>query len=125
MNSLSIARTSMFEGDGPIRRPDAARSRRDFLKGFVVGTAFSSFAGREWFATVVADCVPSVATADILRVKVGDFPALQNENGSVRFAINSFTWDRPNGTYYPMLVNRVTGEQFFTLLTRINDAACF
>jgi len=124
MNSWSIARTSMFEGDGPIRRPDAARSRRDFLKGFVVGTAFSSFAGREWFATVVADCVPSVATAGILRVKVGDFPALQNENGSVRLAINSFTRDGPNGTFYPVLVNRGTGDQFFTLRTRCTHSGC-
>ena len=124
MNTLSGQANTLFEGEGPGARRQAALSRRVFLKSFVIGTAFSSFAGREWFATVVADCVPSVPTAGILRVKVGDFPALQNENGSVRLAINSFTMNGPNGTFYPVLVNRGAGNQFFTMRTRCSHSGC-
>src|SRR5258706_6536189 len=119
VNSLSMEGSSLFEGDGAIVRHHSVRSRRQFVKNFVVGTAFSSIAGREWFATVVADCVPSVPTAGILRVKVSDFPALQADNGSVRLALNPFSSSNTNvQPFYPVLVNRETANPFFTLRTR-------
>src|SRR5262245_44991040 len=85
----------------------AARSRRNFIKSFVLGTAFSTILGREWFATVLADCQPTTPTGGILRVTLSEFPALQSENGSVRLALNPFTPNGPSGTFYPILVNRV------------------
>jgi Rieske Fe-S protein len=98
--------------------------RRRFIKQFVVGTAFSVLAGRDWFATLVADCQPAQAGAGILKVRVSDFPALQNQNGSVRLAINTFTLNGPTGTFYPVLVNRGAGDQFFTLRTRCSHMGC-
>ena len=98
--------------------------RRGFIKHFVVGTAFSTILGRKWFATILADCEPITPTGGILRVKLSDFPALQNENGSVRLALNPFTENGPTGAFYPVLVNRGSGNQFFALSTRCTHLSC-
>ena len=76
--------------------------RRGFIKHFVLGTAFSTILGRDWFATVLADCAPTTPTGGILRVKISDFPALQNAEGSVRLALNPFTENGPLGAFYPV-----------------------
>ena len=99
-------------------------SRRGFIKHFVVGTAFSTILGRQWFATVLADCAPSTSTSGVLRVKLSDFPALQNEDGSVRLALNPFTANGPQGAFYPVLVNRGSGNQFFALSGRCTHEGC-
>src|SRR6185369_14565920 len=93
-------------------------SRRGVIKHFVVGTAFSSFLGRKWFATILADCEAISPTGGILRIKLSDFPALQNENGSVRLVLNPFAETGPLGTFYPVLVNRGSGNQFYALSSR-------
>ena len=98
--------------------------RRRFIKHFLVGTAFSTILGRKWFATVVADCQPTTPTGGILRVKISDFPALQNAEGSVRLALNPFTESGPTGAFYPVLVNRGSGNQFFALSTRCTHLSC-
>ena len=102
----------------------ASSNRRTFLRHFVLGTAVSTLAGREWMASLVADLVPSNPSAGILRVKVADFPALANENGSVRLALNPFTSNGPNGTFYPVIVNRGAGNTFFTLQSRCTHEGC-
>src|ERR1051325_9113065 len=104
MNELQI--------DGPAR---GGLVRRIFLKHFVVGTAFSTVLGRNWFATIVAECAAISPTGGILSIKLSDFPALQNENESVRLALNPFTENGPTGAFYPVLVNRASGNQFFAL----------
>jgi Rieske Fe-S protein len=98
--------------------------RRSFIKHFVVGTALSTILRKKWFATVLADCVPVASTAGILRVRLSDFPALQNEQGSVRLALNPFTDNGPTGAFYPVLVNRGTGNQFFALNSRCTHQSC-
>ncbi len=99
-------------------------ARRSFIKHFVVGTAFSTLLGRKWFATVLADCAAVTPGAGILQVKLSDFPALQSENGSVRLALNPFSDAGPVGTFYPLLVNRGSGNQFFALSTRCTHLSC-
>ncbi|HKS37525.1 MAG TPA: Rieske (2Fe-2S) protein [Verrucomicrobiae bacterium] len=89
-----------------------------------MGTAFSSFLGRQWVGTVVADCQPTTPTGGILRVKIGEFPALQSENGSVRLALNPFTSNSPSGFFYPVLVNRGSGNQFFALRAACTHQGC-
>jgi len=98
--------------------------RRRFIKQFVLGTAFSTLFGEEWFATVLADCEPTTSTGGMLRVKLSDFPALQTDNGSVRLALNPFTDTGPSGFFYPVLVNRASGNQFFALSTRCTHMSC-
>jgi Rieske Fe-S protein len=102
-------------------------SRRRFIKQFVVGTAFSMLAGRDWLGTLVADCTPTTATNGILRVKISDFPALQSDNGSVRLlfnAINSISHLPANSAFYPVLINRVAAGQFLALNSRCSHQSC-
>ena len=98
--------------------------RRGFIKHFVLGTAFSSILGKDWLATVLADCAPITPTGGMLRVKLSDFPALQNAEGSVRLALNAFTVNGPSGAFYPVLVNRGSGNQFFALSSRCTHQSC-
>ena len=98
--------------------------RRGFIKHFVLGTAFSTTLGKDWFATVLADCAPITPTGGMLRVKLSDFPALQNAEGSVRLALNPFTVNGPSGAFYPVLVNRGSGNQFFALSSRCTHQSC-
>lgn len=106
-------------------RPGSECARRQFIKNFVVGTAFSVFMGRGRLGTLVADCQPIQSGAGILKVAVNDFPALQNEGGSVRLALNPFSPTNSNVTpFYPVLVNRGPGTQFFTLRTRCGHQGC-
>ena len=101
-------------------RAQGGLTRRGFIKHFVVGTAFSNVLGRKWFATVLADCEPTTPTGGMLRVKISDFPALQNAEGSVRLALNPFTVNAPLGAFYPVLVNRGSGNQFYASSSRCN-----
>jgi Rieske Fe-S protein len=105
-------------------RGQGVLTRRGFIKHFVLGTAFSTTLGRKWFATVLADCEPTTPTGGILRVKLSDFPALQNAEGSVRLALNPFTGNGPLGAFYPVLVNRGTGTQFYALSSRCTHQSC-
>ncbi|TMQ01752.1 MAG: hypothetical protein E6L09_02115, partial [Verrucomicrobia bacterium] len=100
--------------------------RRRFIQQFVVGSAYSVVAGREWLATLVADCTPTSSSNGILRVKVSDFPALQNANGSVRLLFNPINASQfpTNQSFYPVIVNRGTGDQFFTLNSRCMHQSC-
>ena len=98
--------------------------RRRFIRHFALGTAFSLLGGRRWTATLVADCQPTITGAGILRVKVSDFPALANTNGSVRLALNPFSLTGPNGAFYPVMINRGTGTQFFSMSTQCRHQGC-
>src|SRR5438132_200955 len=117
---------SKVEGDDRPGLQLAAWSRRRFVKTFVVGTAYSRLAERDWFATVVADCVPSVSSAGILRVRVSDFPVLQSDNGSVRLLFNPINGSQfpTNVAFYPVLINRAAAGQFFALNTRCTHQQC-
>src|SRR5688572_17111428 len=95
-------------------------TRRDFVKIFWFGAASSSLLGKPWLATVVAAPSPAAATGPgVLYVNVSDFPALQNANGSVRLALTN-----PQAAFYPLLVNRGSGNQFFALSTRCTHEGC-
>ena len=105
----------------------AAFSRRQFIRSFVVGTAFSRLAGREWFATVIADCQPSNQANGILRIQISEFPALNDTDGSVRLlfnSINPLTHLPASGSFYPLLINRGAGSQFFALNSRCTHQGC-
>ena len=100
--------------------PGSTVTRRDFVKIIWFGAASSSLFGKPWLATAVA--TPSAAAAGgtgVLHVNINDFPALQNVNGSVRLSVTS-----NQQILYPLLVNRGTGNQFFTVSTRCTHQGC-
>lgn len=99
--------------------PNSRITRRDFVKIVWFGAASSSLFGKPWLATAVAAPSPSAASgAGVLQLNISDFPALQNVNGSVRLVLTS------NLTFYPVLVNRGSGDQFFALSTRCTHQGC-
>lgn len=105
--------------------PVPVLGRRRFLRHFVLGTAFSAAGGRAWVVSLLADCQPTQSGAGILRVKVSDFPALLNVNGSVRLALNPFSSLSQNvQPFYPVLVNRGPDNQFYTLRSRCGHQGC-
>jgi len=116
---------------GPGSAPEATGSavgtglqRRDFIKSLVFGSAVSCAMGKTWLEVVGADCQPSASGAGILHVNVADFPALQQTNGSVRLALNTFVRSGPLGPFYPVLVNRGSGQQFYAMSSHCNHSGC-
>ena len=98
-------------------------SRRRFVKTFALGTAFSTFLGKPWRATVLADIQSS--NIGLLRVKLSDYPALLEDFGSVRLGINPI--DNPFGPvgfFYPIIINHQTGSTFYALDSGCRHAGC-
>jgi len=98
-------------------------SRRRFVKTFSLGTASSILLGKAWQASVLADVTPS--TVGLLRVKLGDFPALLEDFGSVRLGINPIDDPvGPLGLFYPILINHHFGTTYYALDTQCKHAGC-
>jgi nitrite reductase/ring-hydroxylating ferredoxin subunit len=101
--------------------PKSTINRRDFVKIFWFGAVSSSLFGKPWLAVAVA--VPSPAIAGgvgVLQLNIRDFPTLQSVSGSVRLSLTN----PPSGAFFPLLVNRGTGNQFFALSTRCTHQGC-
>jgi Rieske Fe-S protein len=108
-----------------LRKPfcDFSIPRRQFVRTFALGTAFSTLFGRAWEASVLADITP--ANVGLLRVKLSDYPALLEDFGSVRLGINPI--DNPSGPlgfFYPILINHGSGTEYFALNTQCQHAGC-
>lgn len=105
---------------------DFQPSRRQFVKMFALGTVHSLFHGSDGVGAVLGEVQPKVAgTVGILKVKLSQFTALQSANGSIRLALNAFNPTVPNPQpYYPILVNRGSGSQFFALVAQCTHLGC-
>jgi nitrite reductase/ring-hydroxylating ferredoxin subunit len=60
----------------------------------------------------------------MLEVKLSNFPALQSENSSIRLKLNDFNEEGPIGFFYPVIINRTTGNQFFALNSKCAHEGC-
>lgn len=100
--------------------------RREFIKTFTLATAYSSLLGKVWTDTFAAEIKPLAATTlGQLRVKLSSFPALLTQSGSVRLAINPLKGDLlPDGTFYPVVINRGPNDTFFALNSRCTHQNC-
>ena len=110
--------------DKPIVVPNlASHSRRRFVKNFALGTASSVLFGQAWRASVLADITPSGAGR--LRIKLSDFPSLEENNTSIRLGINPIDSPiEPLGPFYPILINHGTGSTYYALDTFCPHAGC-
>lgn len=101
-------------------------SRRRFVKIFALSAVTSTYLGSRWENTLVADIRLQTATTDgNLVLHVSDFTALKNANGSIRLAVNPFNPTVPPPTpYYPVLINRGSGNQFYALKTQCTHMGC-
>jgi nitrite reductase/ring-hydroxylating ferredoxin subunit len=100
--------------------------RRHFIKTFTSIAACSSLSGRAWTSLLAAEIRPqSTSTTGTLRLDLGQFPALQNESGSVRLAINPVNGNNgPLGQFYPVIINRGPNATFFALNSRCTHQSC-
>jgi Rieske Fe-S protein len=102
------------------------RSRRRFIKSFVLGTASAMVAGRPWRGAFLAQAAPAGPDVGILKIKLSDYPSLLNEFGSVRLGLNPMASDStgPLGFFYPILINRGFGNAFYALDTYCHHEGC-
>jgi Rieske Fe-S protein len=100
-------------------------SRRRFIKSFVLGTASAIVAGQPWRGAFLAQA-QAAPDVGILKVKLSDYPSLLDEFGSVRLGLNPMASDSsgPIGFFYPILVNRGFGNEFYALDTYCAHEGC-
>jgi Rieske Fe-S protein len=100
-------------------------SRRRFVKTFTFGAAFSMLLGKPWRGTLLAEVQPLAAgTVGILRVKLSDYPALQDDFGSVRLSVAPIQDNLPVGSFYPIIINRAPGSRFYALDSSCRHSGC-
>lgn len=100
-------------------------TRKCFIKTFAVSLAYSAFRGKSWADIFASEIRPSASTSGTLRLRLQDFPALQNETGSVRIAINPINGSQgPNGTFYPVVITRGANNAFFAVSSRCTHEGC-
>lgn len=79
--------------------------------------------GPRWQGTLLADITPSPAGK--LLIKLSDYPPLLEEFGSVRLGVtpmaDPFT---TTGIFYPVIINRLPGDQFYALDSACRHAGC-
>lgn len=94
--------------------------RRRFIKFVTFGSATSMIAGKLWQREVLAFCeLPPGQQGAVFKIRLSDYPALQQDYGSVRLGIKPLGPLKPEDIFYPFLINRDGFGNFFVL-----DCAC-
>jgi Rieske Fe-S protein len=93
--------------------------RRRFVKHFALSSAASIIGGKLWTARLLADIGPYGEPIGRIPIKLSDYPALQEEYGSVQFKFTAST-----ESYYPFTLTRAPENQFFAVDTRCTHAGC-
>jgi nitrite reductase/ring-hydroxylating ferredoxin subunit len=119
----SVSKPECLAGEVSLGDPASAFTRRRFIKLFALGAAVSTVPGKRWENSLLADITPS--NVGLLRVKISDFPALQENLGSIRLGINPI--EDPNGPigfFYPIIINRASESLFYALDSGCRHAGC-
>lgn len=87
-------------------------SRRDWVKRFVLGSVTAI--GSDWKGTLLADISPGAYPGNVLTFKISDYPALQNDYGSVRFSL--FEGTSTNDGI--IIITRAPGNIFYAISAR-------
>jgi Rieske Fe-S protein len=100
--------------------------RRRFIKFVTFGVATSFIAGKLWQRDVMAYCTPLPGQKDaVFKVRISDFPALQQDWGSVRLGLNPVRPDNfPDGAFYPFIINRDDAGNFYVLDGECRHQSC-
>jgi nitrite reductase/ring-hydroxylating ferredoxin subunit len=99
-------------------------SRRQFVKLFSFGVVTSVLSGRSLHELIIGEVQAAGPANGTIILKLSTFTALQSANSSIRIALNSFGTNGPFGAFYPILVNRGTGNQFFAMEARCTHEGC-
>lgn len=101
------------------------QTRREWLHLFTWGTAIS-LTGQPWSAGLTMHASPAADPDEgRVRIRVIDFPALNEVMGSIRLSFNPLTPGQfPDGHFYPFVITRRSATQVVVLDTRCTHANC-
>ncbi len=107
-------------------RATIQNSRRQFVKVLAYGGVASVTGGQLFEQKIHADVgVEFISNPGKLRVRRDDFPALNTLNGSVRIGVNPLRSNhQPNGTFHPILINRLENDELIALSAECTHASC-
>ena len=101
-------------------------SRRQVIKTFVLGAAFSNVVGRNWAGTFLGEVQQAPAfTPGVLKVDLDDFPVLAQPLGSVR--LGTFPIQANNQTdawLKPIIINRGETDEFHVVSAVCTHEGC-
>jgi nitrite reductase/ring-hydroxylating ferredoxin subunit len=105
--------------------PTEPQNRREFVKRFSLLPAVSTLLTASWSNTLLAAVtLPKRPTRGRMLLKISDFPALQDDFGSVRIGTSPVAGIEPTGLLHPILINRGPGGQFHALNSECTHAGC-
>ncbi len=99
-------------------------TRREFVRLFAAAATASVVGSKMCFSTVVAQITDSGLPSGFFHIRISDFPALQNNSGSVRLGINRVSSSQPTGGNYPIIINRESSTVFHALDSECTHASC-
>src|SRR5688500_1504261 len=101
-------------------------SRRQVIKTFVLGAAFSNVVGRSWAGTFLGEVQQAPAfTPGILKVDLNDFPVLAQPLGSAR--LGTFPIQSNNQTdawLKPIIINRGEADEIHVVSAVCTHEGC-
>jgi nitrite reductase/ring-hydroxylating ferredoxin subunit len=80
--------------------------------------------GAGWGLIQVATTAQDGFGTGILRLRLSDYPALQEDFGSIRIGTSTQFGSFPAGLYYPVIINRAPGGVFHALNSRCPHEGC-
>ena len=106
--------------------PSLDTSRRQFIKLVTTGSLAMLCDGKWSTDRVLADIGSEFTSTDgWLRLRLGDYAALSETNGSIRIGLNPLRSNhQPNGSFHPIIVNRLPGGDLIALSAECSHASC-
>lgn len=102
-------------------------SRRQVIKSFVLGAAFSNVIGKGWAETILHQLSADARlNAGVMRVNLADFPALNEPLGSVRIGTSAVSSGshRQLGLFPPVIINRAADGALHVLSAACTHEGC-
>lgn len=106
--------------------PPLETGRRQFIKLIAAGSLATLSGGKWWTGTITADIGSEFTSTDgWIRLRLGDYAALGDANGSIRIGLNPIRSNhQPNGSFHPIIVNRLPGGDLIALSSECSHASC-
>lgn len=103
-----------------------ASNRRQFVKMLTFGGITCLTGARIVEQPVFGDIgVEFSSSTGMLKIRPSDYPNLNTSNGSIRIGVNPLRSNhQPNGTFHPILVNRLEDNSLIALSAECTHASC-
>ena len=101
-------------------------SRREVIKTFALGAAFSNVAGNSWASSFLLEMqqIPEF-TPGVLRLDLGDYPVLAQPFGSVRLgAFPIGAGNKTDAWLKPIIINRGAADDFYVVSAVCTHEGC-